>query len=282
MGGIQTGGPFEFYRYTPSIPAAGVFIGLFAITSVLHTYQTLRSRTWIMFPFVLGGYCECIGYIGRVLSSNEAPNFTVGPFLVMNIFTLLAPPLFAASVYMCLGRIVRATEGEKYSLVPSSLLTKIFVAGDITGLVVQGVGSGYMTAGSLQAYYTGSKVVDGGLALLVASFAVFIVVAIYFDIQMRRNPTPEAESNPLNWRGYLMVLYAGCILIFIRSVFRLVEYIQGNSGWLIRHEWTFYVFDAMLMFVAMVLFNIYHPSTIKSAVDASAKSDVQVELGPTC
>jgi hypothetical protein len=66
-----------------------------------------------------------------------------------------------------------------------------------------------------------------------------------------------------------MVLYGGCILIYIRSVFRLVEYAQGNAGWLIRQEWTFYVFDAMVMIVTMVLFNAFHPSTIKVVLEES-------------
>ncbi|KIM97692.1 hypothetical protein OIDMADRAFT_129749 [Oidiodendron maius Zn] len=269
MGGFRTGGPFEFYRYTPSVPAACVFIGLFTVSSVLHTYQIARSRAWVMIPFLLGAYCESIGYIGRILSSSEAPNFTIGPYLLMNMLTLLAPALFAATIYMCLGRIVCTIGGEKYSLVRPSRLTGIFVTGDITGLVVQGAGAGYMAAGTLGDYYTGSKVVIAGLALLVASFGLFVIIALHFDIRMRHAPTAKAMSTALNWRQYLMVLYGGSILIFIRSVFRLVEYAQGNAGWLIRHEWTFYVFDAMLMFAVMVLFNVFHPIAIKAAVDGA-------------
>lgn len=170
---------------------------------------------------------------------------------------------------MCLGRIICATGGEKYSLVRPSLLTWIFVTGDITGLVIQGAGAVYMTAGTLDDYYNGSKVVIVGLAILVSSFGLFVIVALHFDIRMRRAPTPEAALPTLNWRRYLMVRYGGCILIFIRSVFRLVEYAQGNAGWLIRHEWTFYVFDAMLMIVTMVLFNAFHPSTIKGVLEDS-------------
>lgn len=219
-----------------------------------------------MIPFLLGGYCESIGYIGRILSSNEAPNFTVGPYLIMNMLTLLAPALFAATIYMCLGRIVRATGGDKYTLVRPSLLTRIFVAGDILGLAIQGIGAGIMTAGTLDGYYKGSKIVIAGLAVLVASFGLFVIVALHFDIHMRRSPTIEAISTTLNWKRYLMVLYAGCTLIFIRSIFRLIEYSQGNAGWLIRHEWTFYVFDSMLMFVVMVLFNAFHPSKVSAVL----------------
>ena len=260
MGGIETGGPFQFYRYQPSVPAASLFIALFAITTMLHTYQIARTRTWVMIPFVLGGYCETVGYAGLILSSSEAPNFTLGPYLLQNSLTLLAPALFAATIYMSLARIVRSTGGERYALVRPSLLTGIFVAGDMTGLIIQGAGAGYMTAGTLEDYYGGSKVVITGLAILVASFGLFLIVALRFDINMRRAPIPEALSQRLNWKLALTVLYISSILIFIRSVFRLIEYSQGNSGWLIRHQWTFYVFDSMLMLAVMAIFNIFYPS----------------------
>jgi hypothetical protein len=270
MGGIRTGGPFEFYRYTPSVPAAVLFIVLFALTTALHTYQIRRARTWIMISFVLGGYCESIGYIGRILSSNQAPNFTIGPYLLQSMLTLLAPALFAASIYMCLARIVRATGGEKYTLLRPALLTKLFVAGDATGLLVQGAGAGYMSAGTLDDFYSGSKVVIAGLAVLVTSFSLFIIVALRFDIRMRHSPTSESLSTKLNWKRDLMALYGGSIMIFIRSVYRLIEYAEGDSGWLIRHEWTFYVFDSMLMFSVMILFNAFYPSPIEVVLDDSA------------
>ncbi|KAM0271414.1 hypothetical protein ACHAQH_009101 [Verticillium albo-atrum] len=43
--------------------------------------------------------------------------------------------------------------------------------------------------------------------------------------------------------------------------FRL-EYHQGNGGYLISHEVWIYLFDALLMFAAMVWLNWYHPAEI--------------------
>ncbi len=62
----------------------------------------------------------------------------------------------------------------------------------------------------------------------------------------------------------MRTLFASSGLIFIRSVFRLVEYSQGNNGWLMRKELTLYVFDAMLMWVVLVIFNIWHPSHVEA------------------
>lgn len=48
----------------------------------------------------------------------------------------------------------------------------------------------------------------------------------------------------------------------IRSIFRLAEYLQGNNGYLLHHEVYLYLFDALLMFIIMVIFNPIHPYEI--------------------
>jgi hypothetical protein len=47
-----------------------------------------------------------------------------------------------------------------------------------------------------------------------------------------------------------------------RSIFRVVEYLQGNNGFLLRHEYFLYIFDALLMFIVMIIFNWIHPAEI--------------------
>lgn len=49
----------------------------------------------------------------------------------------------------------------------------------------------------------------------------------------------------------------------VRSIFRLAEYLQGNNGYLLHHEAFLYVFDALLMFITMVIFNIVHPQEVE-------------------
>lgn len=50
-----------------------------------------------------------------------------------------------------------------------------------------------------------------------------------------------------------------------RSVFRVVEYLQGNAGYLLSREVFLYIFDAVLMLAVMVLFNWVHPSQVTEA-----------------
>lgn len=47
------------------------------------------------------------------------------------MFILLAPALFAASIYMILGRIITLVGGQEHAIIRPQWLTKIFVTGDV-------------------------------------------------------------------------------------------------------------------------------------------------------
>lgn len=51
---------FKLYRYDPSMAAAVIFIILFLAISTLHLYQMVRTRIWVLIPFVLGGFCTSL------------------------------------------------------------------------------------------------------------------------------------------------------------------------------------------------------------------------------
>lgn len=69
-------------------------------------------------------------------------------------------------------------------------------------------------------------------------------------------------SLTVPWERHLLVLYVASALIMVRSVFRIAEYVMGWDGFLLNHEVFLYIFDAVLMFITMVLFNFWHPSEI--------------------
>ena len=50
---------------------------------------------------------------------------------------LVAPALFAASIYMTLGRIIIKLDAQNESLIPVRFLTKIFVVGDVISFLLQ-------------------------------------------------------------------------------------------------------------------------------------------------
>jgi hypothetical protein len=64
------------------------------------------------------------------------------------------------------------------------------------------------------------------------------------------------------WRRHQLVLYFTSILIFVRSIFRFAEYALGKDGELLQHEYWSYIFDACLMVLTMVAFNVVYPGEI--------------------
>jgi hypothetical protein len=56
---------------------------------------------------------------------------------MQSLLILLAPALFAASIYIILGRIILLVDGERYSLMRQKWLTKAFVAGDLFSFLLQ-------------------------------------------------------------------------------------------------------------------------------------------------
>jgi hypothetical protein len=103
------------------------------------------------------------------------------PYVVQNFFILVAPALFAASIYMTLGRIIRSVRGESLSLVRVNWLTKIFVIGDIMSFVIQGGSAGLMFQSNTVSI--GQAMVVGGLFVQIIMFGVFAFTAVIFQVR---------------------------------------------------------------------------------------------------
>ncbi|EFW17415.1 hypothetical protein D8B26_000145 [Coccidioides posadasii str. Silveira] len=257
----------DFYKYTPSKAAASVFIVLFLLTSTFHVFQLAKPRVWFFIPIVVGGVFEIVGYTARIVSSTEAPLFKDTPYIIQTLFLLLAPALFAASVYMLLGRLIAALHADHFAIVRRTWMTKIFVTGDILSFVVQGMGGGIMASGTPSNLSLGQKIIIGGLVIQLLFFGFFIFASIIFHRRMTANPTTESMSLCFSWHKHLFALYIASALIMTRSIFRVIEYIQGADGELLSNEVYLYVFDAALMLILMVLLNVVHPREIAEVLN---------------
>ena len=80
---------------------------------------------------------EVVGYAARGISHGQTPNPTLAPYVIQTLLLLVAPALFAASIYMILGRIIVKVDGESHSLIKTRWLTKIFVTSDVLSFWIQ-------------------------------------------------------------------------------------------------------------------------------------------------
>lgn len=210
---------------------------------------------------------------------------------------LIAPALFAASIYMTLGRIMVLMHGEHHSIIRVNWLTKIFVAGDVLSFLMQSSGASNPSIppgilirqrGDLQNFINppigagilvkdqesqemGENIILAGLFVQIIIFCFFVVCALTFRFRIAKNPTSQSHSLHHVFRKHIYVLYATSVLIVIRSIIRVVEYIQGHHGYILQHEYFLYVFDALPMFFVSVFFNFVHPSEINCLLGRAKK-----------
>jgi hypothetical protein len=204
---------------------------------------------------------EAFGYYGRAWSSHNVDNF--GPWILQTLLIMASAPMLSATVYMVLGRTVRALEARKNALVSPRATTPLFVCADVLAFVSQLAGVGLQAARGAKAQRIGRAVVLAGLVFQVLLFCLFIINTVVFHRRNKRDPVHLSvhPQVPELWKT-LCALYvaSGCILL--RNIVRIAEYGEGGKGQISTHEAFVYVFDGTLMWVAAAAFLVVHPGRL--------------------
>lgn len=135
-------------------------------------------------------------------------------------------------------------------------------------------GAGMLVQASTAA--NGEKIIKIGLIIQIIFLALFLVTSVSFHIRLSRNGSAYAAQVP--WRKHQIALYITSALVFVRSIFRFIEYDLGSSGPLLQHEYWSYIFDACLMIIAMFVFNVVYPGEIGKLLQDRKKGDDGMEL----
>ena len=123
----------------------------------------------------------------------------------------------------------------------------------------------------------GNNLIVAGLCFQIVFFGFFIVVSLVFHFRMLETPLHAVGDTRIPWTRYMNVLYFASTLVMIRSIYRLAEYVQGGDGYLQSKEAFVYVFDATLMFICCLLFNVFYPSKILSGYQKT-QTDPDLEM----
>jgi hypothetical protein len=108
----------------------------------------------------------------------------------------------------------------------------------------------------------GQMVILIGLGIQIVFFSLFIAATGLFHCRIHRAPTNKSRRTTAPWGRLLGVLYGASFLILVRSIFRVAEYALGDDGELMSKEVYLYVFDAVPMLIASIVFNILHPAEV--------------------
>lgn len=86
-----------------------------------------------------------------------------------------------------------------------------------------------------------------------------------------------------NGKILIGAMVASTLLVFIRSIYRTIELLQGWSGPIISNQTLFVILDAVMVFLALAIFNVISPSKylprVPLAKDAEAVGGVVEKNG---
>ncbi|KAJ7480667.1 RTA1 like protein-domain-containing protein [Mycena latifolia] len=198
---------------------------------------------------------------------------SVGLYIVMDLLILLSPCAYLATDYMILARLTTTFDDEVAQsclLIRRERITKLFVLSDVVTFILQASGGAQSTSTSASAANTGKSTTMVGLVLQLLSFGLFTVVLGLFGHRLRTRfpevwcPPLKSTSKPFTpWGTHAVddwrILYLDALL-HIRSFFRIAEFAGGFDGYIATHEFFFYLFDALPLWLAMSLYCVVWPT----------------------
>ncbi|KAF8907947.1 RTA1-like protein [Gymnopilus junonius] len=263
--------PTAFYGYIPTKYVTILFLTLFSLSTVLHSGQAIKYRLWWIFPsIVLGGTLEIIGWVCRLISSNHPLERM--PYILQTTFIVLAPTPLLAANFVIIETIIRLL-GPSYSRIRPKLYTIIFCSSDVISLLVQGGGGGIAASATTSTTENlGANIVLGGLVFQTLVIVVYAFCSTEFFMRyQKRRPFRGKATGPneinhgkLTWNIQLMLyaLLLNTFCLFIRAVYRIIEFADGWEGKVIHTQVLFNVFDGAMITLAIWTTNFFHPGRL--------------------
>ena len=162
---------------------------------------------------------------------------------------------------MVYSRVVRAVHGESFSFISPRWTTAIFILSDSICLSIQSNGGGLLVKPST--VLVGDYIIVAGLGLQILMFAGFMLCCMTFNIRFRAHIAETGTTSDIPWQSCLNMLYLTSLAILVRNIYRVIEFIMGQNGYLLNNEWATYVFDGSLMLLVMISFFIWYPSQLQ-------------------
>ncbi|KKK14893.1 hypothetical protein AOCH_006824, partial [Aspergillus ochraceoroseus] len=177
--------------------------------------------------------------------------------------THTAPTFFTAGTYVILGQFIQFIGPESSFLTPNLYLW-VFCTCDIISLVVQAIGGG-MAATALSANSDttpGTDIMVAGVVFQMAAITVFLACAVDFMHRVMRRRLAYLITREM--RVLLAATAFSITCVYVRSIYRTIELVQGWTGYLITHERYFIALDGAMMAAAVGVFNLIHPGRLSS------------------
>ncbi|ETI26129.1 hypothetical protein G647_02906 [Cladophialophora carrionii CBS 160.54] len=276
----------NLYFYSPSTAAAVVFSVLYATLALWHGYINFIStrrhaaggqKHKYTIPLFVACVISTAGWAVRIASINNVSSIPL--YAVSASYIVISPIFVCATLYLLLTRLIRWSLPSGGDLqiflgISPRWIGRIFITSDVFSFLTQCSGSGIASSGNWEGNLktVGTNVLLVGLCLQLATFTVFLAVLWMFGRRAAR--TKEAGLDPSVRKVVFGVWLAG-FFVQVRSIYRVVEFAMGVDGYLFKHEWCLYVFEAVPMFVALSVLAFYHPVRWMQQQKSSAEFAMQ-------
>ncbi|ROT39999.1 hypothetical protein SODALDRAFT_343891 [Sodiomyces alkalinus F11] len=277
---------FSLYVYQPNTGAAIFFTIAYAVSGAFHVWQCRRYNAWRLIGLhPLCGLTLTAGYGLRIWGSY---NFLykvddVTPlimFILSQCFIYICPPLLELANYHILGRIFYYV--PHCSPFPPGKVLAFFGGLMLLVELLNGLGVALFANPSSG---TTQQSVGGNMTIAAVTMQLMIILAFVWLAFVFYRRCRKAHIRSRSVKTMRTTLYTSMALIFIRCVYRLVEH-TGHThkdlddieslrelNPLFRFEVFFYIFEASLMLVNSIIWNIWHPGRF-------LPRDYHVHLGP--
>jgi hypothetical protein len=256
---------FSFYPYNPSkvLPIFfAVVLFIFAGATVL---QSIKYK-WIRFGSVIAWASTVwfAGFIVREISAYHTSN--LGLYIAQYVLVFVGPPLYAASEYFILGRLM-AYLPYHAPLHPGRVLsTFAILSAAVEALAASGASASSSSKQDFNAYKSAIDRMNASLILQEVLEASFFALVAYIEYRCRK-----AGKFPRNVRIMCRVLYVTSLMMTIRCLLRTIQgfestncdpYLTGFKGYCgpISHfEWYLWVFEVANITVLVGILAAFHP-----------------------
>jgi len=245
----------------------------FAILMVgLNVWFARRTgnKAGYMYLIPIVGFMEALGYFMRI-ETTKTLNLT--SYITATCLILIAPILLAGVNYVMVGKLLKAS-GKNLLCIKPQHATCFFITADVLCFVIQCGAAGLLVQNNQSMQDIGTDTVCLGLALQLVFFTAYEAISVYLAFSKQFAMWKIPALRPV-FKG----LFLTSICIYIRNVFRFVEFASGRNSQIVKYELVFFGFETIPIDMACFFYCLYHFGRLMPA-DSELPEVLALAKGP--
>jgi hypothetical protein len=239
----------QLFNYVPSKKLAIVAMIIFGLFSIyLATRINLSKSAKFLYILPVIAFMEFIGYLYRLVCSDST---TLAKYIIMTLFLILPANVLSLINYIAVGKIIRLSniQTDRFYLRPN-FVNWFFFASEIVSFWLQRACD---FKSSPQSNNIGIAIILIIVSIQSMLFTCFLVITVYIHQNPAYNYHVDGQPNA---KGKVFAcVYVTFGLLYIRSIYRVTEYVTGYGGPIASTEWAFYVFDALTVGLCFLVYS---------------------------